>query len=243
MVVKRGMNDDGILAMAERFRGTGVILRFIEYMDVGATNGWQLDEVVPSAEIVERDRRALAARARRARLPRRGRRPLPLPRRRRRDRPDLVGHPAVLPRLHARAAVGRGQALHLPVREPRPRPARAACAASSSDAELDERLRGLWRVRDDRYSELRTQGTPRRPAQGRDVAHRRLSRAGAARGAGARDEQLHADVLAARPLADVRRGRVRTLLERHGRGGVRALDCAGWRRRASGARGSPGPCH
>ena len=38
--------------MAERFRGTGVILRFIEYMDVGATNGWQLDDVVPSAEIV-----------------------------------------------------------------------------------------------------------------------------------------------------------------------------------------------
>ena len=52
MVVKRGMNDDGILAMAEHFRGTGVILRFIEYMDVGATNGWRLDEVVPSAEIV-----------------------------------------------------------------------------------------------------------------------------------------------------------------------------------------------
>ena len=38
--------------MAERFRGTGVILRFIEYMDVGATNGWRLDDVVPSAEIV-----------------------------------------------------------------------------------------------------------------------------------------------------------------------------------------------
>ena len=52
MVVKRGMNDDGILAMAEHFRGTGVILRFIEYMDVGATNGWRLDDVVPSAEIV-----------------------------------------------------------------------------------------------------------------------------------------------------------------------------------------------
>ena len=57
MVVKRGTNDDGILAMAEHFRGTGVILRFIEYMDVGATNGWRLDEVVPSAEIVTRDRR------------------------------------------------------------------------------------------------------------------------------------------------------------------------------------------
>src|SRR3954470_4057095 len=52
MVVKRGTNDHDILAMARRFRGTGVILRFIEYMDVGATNGWQLDEVVPSSEIV-----------------------------------------------------------------------------------------------------------------------------------------------------------------------------------------------
>jgi cyclic pyranopterin phosphate synthase len=52
MVVKRGTNDQDVLAMAEHFRGTGVILRFIEYMDVGATNGWRLDDVVPSAEIV-----------------------------------------------------------------------------------------------------------------------------------------------------------------------------------------------
>jgi cyclic pyranopterin phosphate synthase len=54
MVVKRGVNDDGIVAMAERWRGTGHILRFIEYMDVGSTNGWRMDEVVPSAEVVER---------------------------------------------------------------------------------------------------------------------------------------------------------------------------------------------
>ena len=52
MVVKRGQNDDSLLAMAERFRGTGHILRFIEYMDVGHTNGWRLDDVVPAAEIV-----------------------------------------------------------------------------------------------------------------------------------------------------------------------------------------------
>ncbi len=52
MVVKRGVNDDSVLAMAERFRGTGHTLRFIEYMDVGHTNGWRLDEVVPAAEIV-----------------------------------------------------------------------------------------------------------------------------------------------------------------------------------------------
>jgi cyclic pyranopterin phosphate synthase len=52
MVVKRGVNAAGILPMAEHFRGTGHIVRFIEYMDVGHTNGWRLDDVVPAAEIV-----------------------------------------------------------------------------------------------------------------------------------------------------------------------------------------------
>ncbi|HSA88717.1 MAG TPA: GTP 3',8-cyclase MoaA [Burkholderiales bacterium] len=54
MVVKRGVNDGGIAEMAARWRGTGNILRFIEYMDVGSTNGWRMDDVVPSAEVVER---------------------------------------------------------------------------------------------------------------------------------------------------------------------------------------------
>jgi len=54
MVVKRGVNDDGIAEMAGRWRGTGHIVRFIEYMDVGSTNGWRMDDVVPSAEVVER---------------------------------------------------------------------------------------------------------------------------------------------------------------------------------------------
>uniref|UniRef100_UPI0038B71C03 GTP 3',8-cyclase MoaA n=1 Tax=Leucobacter salsicius TaxID=664638 RepID=UPI0038B71C03 len=53
-VLKRGVNDDEILDLAEHFRGTGHILRFIEFMDVGATNGWLLDDVVPSAEVVRR---------------------------------------------------------------------------------------------------------------------------------------------------------------------------------------------
>ena len=52
MVVKRGVNDAHVLAMAERWRGTGHIVRFIEYMDVGSTNGWRMDEVVPSADII-----------------------------------------------------------------------------------------------------------------------------------------------------------------------------------------------
>ena len=54
MVVKRGTNDHEILPMARHFKGTGIVLRFIEYMDVGATNGWRMDEVVPSAEVIER---------------------------------------------------------------------------------------------------------------------------------------------------------------------------------------------
>jgi cyclic pyranopterin phosphate synthase len=54
MVVRRGVNDHCVLEMAERFRGHPATLRFIEYMDVGSSNGWRLDEVVPAAELLER---------------------------------------------------------------------------------------------------------------------------------------------------------------------------------------------
>jgi cyclic pyranopterin phosphate synthase len=57
MVVKRGTNEHEILPMARHFRGSGIVLRFIEYMDVGATNGWRMDEVLSSAEV----RRRIAA--------------------------------------------------------------------------------------------------------------------------------------------------------------------------------------
>ncbi|MES2980282.1 MAG: GTP 3',8-cyclase MoaA [Pseudomonadota bacterium] len=53
MVVKRGTNDAEILPMARHFRNSGVVLRFIEYMDVGASNGWRMDEVLPSAAVIE----------------------------------------------------------------------------------------------------------------------------------------------------------------------------------------------
>ena len=52
MVVKRGANEASIVPMARRFRGSGHIVRFIEYMDVGATNGWRMDDVIPAREIV-----------------------------------------------------------------------------------------------------------------------------------------------------------------------------------------------
>ncbi len=60
MVVKRGVNDHEIVAMARHFRGSGVTLRFIEFMDVGATNGWQLEEVLPSDAVLERLQSAFA---------------------------------------------------------------------------------------------------------------------------------------------------------------------------------------
>ena len=52
MVVKRGVNEHSILPMARRFKGTGHVLRFIEFMDVGATNGWRMNDVIPSSEVI-----------------------------------------------------------------------------------------------------------------------------------------------------------------------------------------------
>lgn len=52
MVVKRGTNDHEIIPMARHFMGSGIVLRFIEYMDVGATNGWRMNDVLPSAEVI-----------------------------------------------------------------------------------------------------------------------------------------------------------------------------------------------
>jgi GTP 3',8-cyclase len=54
MVVQRGTNDQEIVPMARHFKGSGMALRFIEFMDVGATNGWRMDDVVPSAEVIAR---------------------------------------------------------------------------------------------------------------------------------------------------------------------------------------------
>jgi len=54
MSLSKRLNDEEVLKIAEHFRGTGVIPRFIEYMDVGTTNGWRLDDVVPSKALVER---------------------------------------------------------------------------------------------------------------------------------------------------------------------------------------------
>ena len=91
-------------------------------------------------------------------LPGRGRPALALPRRRRRDRRDRLRHPAVLRRLHARAPLRRGQAVHVPVRPARARPARAV-RGGASDEELRRELGRIWGARTDRYSEIRSANT------------------------------------------------------------------------------------
>ena len=60
MVVKRGVNEREVVAMARHFRGTGHIVRFIEYMDVGTSNGWRMDEVVPSSDVLRLIGRAIS---------------------------------------------------------------------------------------------------------------------------------------------------------------------------------------
>ena len=109
--------------MARWARDAGVILRFIEYMDVGHTNGWRMDEVVPADELVATRRRGDAARGRAAALSRARSHALPLPRRRRRDRAHRVGDAAVLRRLHPGPDLAPRALLHLPVHGGGPRPA------------------------------------------------------------------------------------------------------------------------
>ena len=154
MVVRRGINEASVLPMARWARDAGVILRFIEYMDVGHTNGWRLDEVVSADEIVAAIDAEMPLEAVPAALPRRGRDALALRRcdRRSRGRRDRVGQPAVLRRLHAGPDLGRGQALHVPLLGGRPRPPGGAPATrGATDADLREAIARVWRVRDDRY--------------------------------------------------------------------------------------------
>jgi GTP 3',8-cyclase len=145
--------------MGAYFRGSGYVLRFIEYMDVGTTNGRRLDHVVPAADH-SADRRAMAPRTAPGQLSRRGRNRLPLPGRRGRDRHRRLGHPAVLPQLHARPALSRGK-LYTCLFAGSGHDLRATLRSGLSDQALREQSAGIWTTRTDRYSGLRTRATSR----------------------------------------------------------------------------------
>ena len=161
MVVKRGVNEGETVAMAERFRGSAFVLRFIEYMDVGNTNGWHMQDVVPAAEILEILSRDVPL--------------IPLPenyrgevarRYRQRDGGEIgiiasVTQPFCRDCTRARLSAdghlftclfaATGTDLRTPLR------------SGASDEEIARLISAVWQARGDRYSELRSSQTTSQP--------------------------------------------------------------------------------
>jgi cyclic pyranopterin phosphate synthase len=157
-VVKRGANDDQIVPMAAFFRERGETLRFIEYMDVGHTNGWRLDDVVPAKEIVAQLDDAFGIEpvepAYRGEVARRWRY---------RDGKGEVGVIASVTQPFCgdctRARLSAEGKLFTCLFAVRGHDLRALVRSGATDDELAEAVSGVWSKRTDRYSELRSQAT------------------------------------------------------------------------------------
>jgi cyclic pyranopterin phosphate synthase len=157
-VIKRGLNDDGVVEMARYFRGRGHTLRFIEYMDVGATNGWRLDDVVPAAEIVERISAELPLEPAEANY-----RGEVAKRWRYVDGSGEVGVIASVTQPFCgdctRARISAEGRLYTCLFGLRGHDLRALVRGGASDEELAAALGGIWAKRTDRYSERRSEAT------------------------------------------------------------------------------------
>jgi GTP 3',8-cyclase len=158
VVVKRGLNEDSVLPMARYFRGTGVVLRFIEYMDVGHSNGWRLDDVVPAAEIIA---------AIDAELPLEPVEPAyrgeVATRWRYRDGSGEIGVIASVTQPFCadctRARLSADGQVYTCLFAVKGHDLRALVRGGASDEELSAAIAGIWRARTDRYSELRSAAT------------------------------------------------------------------------------------
>jgi cyclic pyranopterin phosphate synthase len=158
MVVKRGLNDESVLPMARYFRGSGHILRFIEYMDVGHTNGWRLDDVVAAAEIVN------AIDAEHPLEPLDANYPGEVAQRYRyRDGAGEIGVIASVTQPFCgactRARLSAEGRLFTCLFATKGFDVRAVLRGGASDTELAKALSGVWRARADRYSEIRSAET------------------------------------------------------------------------------------
>ncbi len=158
VVLKRGVNDGGIVAMARRFRGTGMTVRFIEYMDVGTSNGWRLDDVVPAAEVV-----ALIA-AEYPLEPVDPRYPGEVAQRWRYV--DGAGEVGVISSVTqpfcgacTRARLSAEGQLYTCLFATSGHDLRALLRSDATDDELAAAIRSVWETRDDRYSEIRSSAT------------------------------------------------------------------------------------
>jgi cyclic pyranopterin phosphate synthase len=158
VVVKRGLNEGSILELARHFHGTGHTLRFIEYMDVGHTNGWRLDDVVPAAEIVATIDAELPLEAvdpaYRGEVARRYRY---------RDGGGEVGVIASVTQPFCgdctRARLSADGHLYTCLFAVRGHDLRELVRSGAADEEVAATIAGIWSVRQDRYSELRTAET------------------------------------------------------------------------------------
>jgi cyclic pyranopterin phosphate synthase len=162
VVVKRGVNEDSVLPMARHFRDRGHVVRFIEYMDVGHTNGWRLDDVVPAADIVS----AVDAELPLETLP--PRYPGEVAERYRyRDESGEIGVIASVTRPFCgactRARLSADGSLYTCLFATTGHDLRALVRGDAGDDEIAAALGGIWRDRADRYSELRSSATPDLP--------------------------------------------------------------------------------
>jgi GTP 3',8-cyclase len=169
MVVKRGTNDQEIVPMARHFRGRDVALRFIEYMDVGATNGWRMDEVLPSAEVIRR----LGTEFPLAPLPAST---LGETAERWRYADGAAGEIGTISSVTKafcsdcnRARLSTEGKLFLCLFASRGHDLRGLVRGGASDAEIAAAIGLIWQGRDDRYSELRGSSSAPQPADERRV--------------------------------------------------------------------------
>jgi cyclic pyranopterin phosphate synthase len=161
-VVRRGLNESSVLPLARWARAEGHILRFIEYMDVGHTNGWRMDDVVTADEIV----RAIDAAMPLEPMPA-GYRGEVAGRWRYRDGTGEVGVIASVSVPFCgdctRARLSADGQLYTCLFGGVGHDLRALLRSGASDAELDAMVRSIWAVRDDRYSEIRSEATAELP--------------------------------------------------------------------------------
>ena len=161
MVVKRGTNEHEILSMARHFRGSGMVLRFIEYMDVGATNGWCMDEVLPSAEVVKRIHAELPLVQLEPSAPGETAERWGYAGADGRHDPALGEIGVISSVTHAfcgdcnRARLSTEGRLYLCLFATQGHDLRSLLRDGASDADIESAIGHIWGARDDRYSELR----------------------------------------------------------------------------------------
>ncbi|HXF45409.1 MAG TPA: GTP 3',8-cyclase MoaA [Burkholderiaceae bacterium] len=158
MVVQRGVNDHEILPMARYFKGSGHILRFIEFMDVGTSNGWRLDDVVPAAEVIRRIDAELPV------YPLDPNYPGEVAERwAYRDGSGEIGVIASVTqafcRTCTRARLSTEGKLYLCLFASRGYDLRELLRGGASDAQISTAVARIWRTRDDHYSEIRGAAT------------------------------------------------------------------------------------